>query len=211
MVYDTWDDGDDQQAALTEHLGLDTIRAYFKREMLACARYGPRTFPLPLAYSDARIPASIPSERPHGVFFAGNRLFGLRRLYLEYLEQRLGYDFSREFAPEEYAEGLLRSRIGLDFFGFGFDTVRYWELAAHGCMILSERKPVCIPHNFVEGESAVFFDDLPDLENKLRYYREHPQEAQAIAEAGRRHFLAHHTSTARARQFLGRVEPLVRQ
>jgi len=112
-------------------------------------------------------------------------------------------DFDRRFPPREYNHQLQRNRIGLDIAGVGFDTVRYWEVPAHGCMLLAERRPTVIPHNFRDGETAVFFDDLPDLERKLEHYLTHPDECAAIAQAGRQYFMEHHTSTARARHLLG--------
>ncbi|MDZ4860169.1 MAG: glycosyltransferase, partial [Candidatus Hydrogenedentes bacterium] len=111
---------------------------------------------------------------------------------------------------EMYKQSLADSRIGLSFFGFGFDTVRYWELAAHGCMLLAERPLVRIPFNFIAGESANFFDDLPELEQKLAHYLAHPDEAQMIATAGHSHFLKYHTTSARARQFLGRIQMIMK-
>jgi spore maturation protein CgeB len=73
-------------------------------------------------------------------------------------------------------------------------------------MLLAERPPLRIPGNFVDGRSAVLFGDLPELLDKLLHYRAHPEEVERIAEAGYRHFLAHHTTSARARQFLGHLE-----
>ncbi len=206
VVYDTWDDCNDLHEELRQHLELDAFSGFFKREMLAGVSYASDTRPLPLAYSDGRVPARFPTERQHQVFFAGNRVFGLRRLYLEHIEEALTCSFADEFAPEEYAARLDESRIGLDFFGFGFDTVRYWELPAHGCMLLAERKPIRLPYNFQDGVCAVFFDDLPELEEKLQYYLAHPAEATRIAEAGHQHFLKHHTASARARQFLAQIQ-----
>ena len=111
--------------------------------------------------------------------------------------------FEGFYEAEEYACALDEARIGSDFFGLGFDTVRYYELPAHGCMLLAERKPIHIPHDYEDGVSAVFFEDLPALEEKLRYYLDHPEEAESIARAGYAHMRAYHTSSARARQFLG--------
>jgi hypothetical protein len=209
IVYDTWDDCSDQQADLTRYLRRPAVAGYFKREMVACGRYGPNSYPLPLAYADARVPETVSQERSEAVFFAGSRVFGLRRLYLEYLEAHQGYDFRQEYAQDEYIARLGASRVGLDIFGFGFDTVRYWEIPAHGAMLLAERKPLHIPHNFMDGQSALFFDDLPSLQEKLDYCRAHPEEVATIAAAGRVHFLQHHTASARACQFLGRVQQLL--
>jgi hypothetical protein len=206
FVLDTQDEGFNNLPRLLVYLERDHAAGHFKREMLACADYGPDTWPLPLAYSDSRAAPAFNPDRCRDIFWAGHRHFGLRRLYLDTLEEKLGRDFSRILPPEEYVRALDTSRIGLDFFGLGFDTVRYYELAAHGCMVLSERKPIRIPHNFREGESAVFFDDLADLERKLGYYRNQPAETQAIAEAGYRHMRQYHTASARAAQFLARMK-----
>jgi hypothetical protein len=185
------------------------FQAYFKREMLACGDYGPNTFPLPFAFADHRVPVDTASERTEDLFWAGHRSFWLRRLYLEKLEHMLDRPLDRHYTPDEYVRALLQSRIGLSFFGFGFDTVRYWEVPAHGAMLLSERLPISIPHDFQDGKTAVFFEDLPELEEKLPYYLAHPEETEAIAVAGHAHFMEHHTGSARARQLLGWIQALV--
>ena len=210
FIMDTWDDCGNALPELLDYLGRDSVSGYFKREMLAGDFYDGRAVPMPFAYSDDRVPEALPSPRTEPVFWAGHRAFGLRGLYLEHLEKKRGLKFNAHYTQTEYTERLAASRIGLDFFGLGFDTVRYWELAAHGCMLLAERRPTLIPHNFVDGVSAVFFDDLPELEEKLTYYLGHPGEAEHIAAAGRALFMKHHTSSARARQLLGCIADLLR-
>lgn len=130
-------------------------------------------------------------------------MFGKRRLYLEAVESHFGWDLNATYAPEDYIARIRNSRVGLNCFGMGFDTVRFWELPAHGCMLLSERLPIEMPFAFAADKHAVFFDDLPCLLEQTAYFEAHPQEAAAIAEAGHAHFLAHHTNEARARQLLG--------
>ena len=61
------------------------------------------------------------------------------------------------------------------------------------------------PETIDHWETAVFFDDLPDLEAKLAHYLAHEDEAAAIAARGRALLLERHTSSARARQLLGRM------
>ena len=109
---------------------------------------------------------------------------------VERIEAMLGKEFSGHYEPEAYAIMLRSSRIGLNCFGMGFDTVRYWELPAHGAMLLSERLPIRIPENFVDGESAVFFDTVQELEEKLAYYLAQPEESAEIAAAGADTFVA---------------------
>ena len=45
--------------------------------------------------------------------------------------------------------------------------------------------------------------ELKELEAKLKYYLTHAEKAEAIARRGYGHMRAHHTSSARGRQFLG--------
>ncbi len=193
--------------AMAAHVGASSDAPYFKREMLQAVDYGPNAFPLPFAYPSGRLKPMEP-DRGIPLFWAGHRQFGLRRLYLEHIESLLGRPLDQQLTQADYAEQLANARIGLNFFGFGYDTVRYWELPAHGCMLLSERLPIRVPNNFVLGESAVFFDDLEELERRLVYYLERPEESAHIAQAGRVHLEQHHTGVARAKQFLARIQRL---
>lgn len=206
VAYDPWDDGSATQDSATRYLGNRRIHSYFKREMLACLDYGPNAHPLPFGYPDRHVPHEVSLDRSVDLFWAGKRLFGTRALYLDRLSELLGRPLDRQMSQDEYRTQIGHARVGLSLFGFGFDTVRYWELAAHGTMLLAERPLIRIPHNFVEGESAVFFDDLPELERKLAHYLSHSDDAARIAAAGRAHFLRYHTTSARARQFLGWIE-----
>ncbi|MBN2311263.1 MAG: glycosyltransferase [Candidatus Hydrogenedentes bacterium] len=209
FVIDTEDDPADHRDAVAEYLGRKAS-AYFKREMLACVDYGPAAFPLPFAYPDDRIPDEVPWEGRQGLFWAGNRSFGLRRLYLERLESVLGGKLDALYAQEDYVRGLQACQVGLNLFGLGFDTVRYWELPAHGCLLLSERLPIRVPHDFRDGESAVFFDDVAGLEERLSSLFEHPDECAAIARAGHEHVKRYHTGSARAGQLLARIREVTR-
>ncbi|MCC6488872.1 MAG: glycosyltransferase family 1 protein [Candidatus Hydrogenedentes bacterium] len=209
FVVDQQDDPLNNLPGTLEFMGRPSVAGYFKREMLACHDYGPRTRPLPFAYADQKVPHILPVKRGHELFWAGHRQYGLRRVYLERVESIVGGVFDRKYTQEEYAQALRDSRIGLNIFGFGYDTVRYWEFPAHGCMLLAERLPIRVPHNFQDGESAVFFDDLPDLEQKLTHYLAHEDEVAAIALRGHEVLVRHHTASARARQMLGYMDELL--
>jgi hypothetical protein len=205
ILYDTWDDCYTPLRRIADYLGRKNFAVHFKREMLDGVDYGPRTFPLPFGYPEMLIHGGSHGSRDRAVFWAGKNEYGLRPLYIPALERHLDQSFSRRYAQDEYRRALVGSRIGLSFFGCGFDSVRYWELPAHGVMLLAERPPIRIPYNFKEGISAVFFNDLPQMIEKLDFSLQQPEWADRIAAQGREHFLRYHTSTARARQFLGRI------
>lgn len=206
-IVDGLDEFSNFRGRVSEHLKFNRFAAYFKREKLRGVSYGPDTYPLPFAYDGNKALTDWEAARPHPFFWAGHRMFGKRRLYLEAVESHFGWDLNASYAPEAYIDRIRDSRVGLNCFGMGFDTVRFWELPAHGCMLLSERLPIEIPFPFEEGGHAAYFDDLPGLLEQTAYFEAHPQETATIAQAGHAHFLAHHTNEARARQLLGWLRP----
>lgn len=201
FVVDQTDDFTDHSEFIRRELEFLDVRAYFKREMIAGVEYAPNVFPCPFPYHDWRVPQLGAVPRRQDVFWAGTRN-AFRAGYIERVERLLGAKFDRGYSQAEYRAALLDSRIGISLAGAGFDTVRYWELPAHGCMLLSERLPTVIPHNFEDGVSAVFADNACDMADKLAHYVAHPEETEKIAEAGHAHFLKYHTASARARQLL---------
>lgn len=205
VVCDTWDDCYTPMERVVEYLGTDRIALVFKREMLSGVEYGPDTYPLPFSYPESYTEGAQNSDRGNPVFWAGKREYGLRHLYMDRLSAILGQDLDRRYDQDQYRKMLRASRIGISFSGCGFDTVRYWELPANGVMLMAERPPIEIPYNFEDGVSAVFFDDPADMAVKLRHYMARPDEVSRIAAAGHAHYLKHHTTVARARQFLGMV------
>ncbi len=205
FLLDTQDQGFNAFDAMRRRIRRETTAGAFKRELLIGHNYGPQVWPLNLSCMDGAIPETLPPKRTRDLFWAGHRHLGLRRLYLDSIEQHFERRFPLHVSPVEYRKMLGESLLGLDFFGLGFDTVRYYELPAHGCMLLAERRPIHIPNNFRDGREAVFFDDLPELIEKLHYYLAHKREAAEIARAGHTHLQLHHTSSARAGQMLAHI------
>ncbi|MBI2425987.1 MAG: glycosyltransferase family 1 protein [Candidatus Hydrogenedentes bacterium] len=202
VLLDVWDQCGDYVDVVCARTPIAKLIACVKREYIAGATYHPLTAPLPFSYASTEIPAQVSYEHRHGLFWAGKLAYGDRRIKLEWLSRRRGLDIHRRMSQAEYQAAMRSALIGLSLFGNGFDTVRYWELPAHGVMLLAERPPIPIPNNFVDGQHAALFDDLPELVEKLDYYLAHPREARTIAEAGRKHLLKYHTDYARAEQFL---------
>ena len=207
VVYDSWDDCYTPLRAVLEYLGRTGVDLIFKREMLAKVDYGAGTHPLPFSYPAALVETNIEYRlRSSDLFWAGKREFGLRPLLLPRIEKLLNRKFDQTFDKEVYISRLRNSRIGLSLFGYGFDTVRFWEIPAHGGLLLAQAPPIRIPHNFSDGQNAILFDDIQELEEKLCYYLAHPQKAAAIATAGHLHWKTYHTTEARARQMLDHIE-----
>ena len=106
FVLDAGDDCVDNIRYTREFLDCNTVRGYFKRESLAGAQYTLNTFPFPFAYPDSRVMNESSGPRPNDFFWAGNRTFGMRSLYLERIEKLLGRRFDQHYEPQEYL-GLL--------------------------------------------------------------------------------------------------------
>ncbi|MCP4748718.1 MAG: glycosyltransferase [Desulfobacteraceae bacterium] len=208
VCYDTWDDCYTPLHIVLKYFERDQFDLIFKREMLAGVDYGPITFPLPFGYPQGQHRPDFSQSRESNIFWAGKCEYGLRPVYIPALENQLGCSLDRLYNQTEYLEKLRKSGIGISFFGCGFDTVRYWELPANGVMLLAERPPIRIPFDFVDHESAVFFDDLAQLQETIRTYQANPKRISQIARAGYEHYRRYHTSVARARQMLGRMEQM---
>ena len=207
-IVDEGDDLEDNRKTICDALGITELTGYFKREMIAGLDYGPRAFPLPYSYQDSRIPDNINHPRNEKVFWAG--LPDARRnFYVNRIEQLLDQDLQKSYPQEEYAQRLQDSLIGISLPGWGYDTVRYWELPANGCLLMSEKLPTIIPYNFEDDVSAVFVQTATEMEERLAYYLSHPEKLESVALAGYEHLKKYHTSSERARQFLGWVYDVI--
>lgn len=206
VFVDMRDDCADHVPDLCAWLGLAAPPACFKRELLSATRYTGDPTPLPFAYADEYVVAQPENVRECGLFWAGQRGWGLRDVFLPVLESR-GIDTTRSYAQDAYRNALRDARACLNLAGAGFDTVRHWEAPAQGCLLLTETLPIRLPHNFTDMANAIYFDTPRELGERLDYLDAHPDHAETIRLAGWQHLCAHHTATARAKQFLAKALP----
>lgn len=200
-LVDMRDDCDDHSLELCAWLGLSAPAPYFKRELLRGAHYGVSAHALPFAYADDLVARQIDAPRMQAVFWAGQRGWGLRDVFLPVLEGH-GVETHGHYTQEEYRARLGATRACVSLAGAGFDTVRYWEVPAQGALLLSERLPLRIPHDFTDMEDALFFATRRDLAERLAYIEAHPEQVDAMRLRGWEKLRQHHTASARARQFL---------
>ena len=162
-------------------------------------------WPLPMAAPPrAMLAADVP--RDIDLSFVVRRTDVFRALCAEALLQKgfcvlLGADLPRE----QFCWLLNRSKIAVSVRGSGWDTFRYWEIPYHGALLLSQRLPILIPDNFVDGTSAAFFDSPEEMVEKAQDLLTHPATLARIASAGRRLALEKHTAGARARYVLEKL------
>ena len=82
--------------------------------------------------------------------------------------------------------------------------MRIFDILACGGFVLAEHSQE-IGQVFEIGESIVTYRNLEELLSKADYYLRHPQEAQEIAERGRKAILRDHTIAGRVGHMLDGV------
>lgn len=127
-------------------------------------------------------------------------------------------DFYRSYAPNEIGWVYSQSRIVFNTSIAGDVTMRVFEGAACGAMVLTDSVANGLDSLFDIGNELVTYDDDTDLLDKLAFYLEHEDERKRIAEAGYArvrnwhtyvHRMAHMIDTIR-RQPLQQVAPMRR-
>ncbi len=177
----------------------------FKMQLFPIERTG-NLFPLPMAApTRVMLPAKI--ERDIDVSFVARPTVEVRAWCAELLS-RQGYTvlFGRDLPREQFCWVLNRSKIAVSLRGAVWDTFRYWEIPYHGALLLSERLPILIPDNFVDGESAVFFDSPGEMLDKIEALLADEPRLARIADNGRKLAWERHTALARARYVLEKME-----
>ena len=108
-----------------------------------------------------------------------------------------------------YFKKLLNTRISVDAYGCGEarQTGRFWESLANGCLVMYQPiEPYVWNNPYIDEEDFIIYNDLDELVDKAKYYMGHPEEARKIADRGFTKLLQHHTTTARATEFLSLVD-----
>lgn len=173
---------------------------YFKREYFKNRDYVSSIHPLPFG----AIPEALPdvSSISCPIFFLAHESSGVRAEVVKVL-RGLGYDVpSERIEKAEYNKRLASSLVGISARGGGWDTYRYWEVAYFGTALLSQRLEIMIPNDFEEGLEIEFFENMMDLEKKLKMMVEHPDQTILIGQRARKKCLKYHLSENRARTVL---------
>lgn len=199
-----------------------SVRAFdivFKRECRIGVEYAANVFPFPMSFRP--VEGLVCVGKKYDVTFWGVESHEIRTQALGMLEDR--YDCRRNGTTRGqvfrkykrkglfYLEELSGSRIVCNFRGVGWDTMRYWEAPGVGAFMLSGFPQIVIPDNFRACEHVIYCrDDLSDLLPLVDYYLQNPEEREAIAEAGHRHLMKHHTHLQRAHYFLDTVHDVLK-
>lgn len=146
-------------------------------------------------------------ERIYEVGFVGNLARAHaktpRRRRLHLLNERFTMnDWSRPYAPAEVGEIYSRSKIVFNTSIAGDVTMRIFEGAACGALVLTDAIRNGLDELYRPGEEIAIFTDDDDLLEKVRYYLTHEEERAAVARAGQARTLAEHTYRHRAQRLL---------
>jgi len=196
-------DGCDQNHI--EQLAVDKTNPilYFKREYSFNRRYPRFVLPSSLCIADKYCPDDISGERNIPLFWSG-KYWETRLPFLNKILEK--FKIGNHYIPYyKYIRVLKESLVGLSLFGYGEDTVRYYEIPANGALLLAQKPKILIENDFVDGQTAVFFETPEEMMEKLNYCLAHPDYTEKIRLAGHEHLLKFHTSTHRAEQMIKHI------
>lgn len=164
---------------------------------------------LPLgAASDVHFDHKV--ERIYDVGFVGNLIrehqTSGRGRRLEALSKSFKTnDFSQSFTPAEVGKIYSQSKIVFNNSISGDVTMRLFEGTACGALMLTNETQNGIDELFNVGEEVVTFSDDKDLFDKVKFYLEHPEQRQQIAQAGQKRTLENHLYTSRCQSLFSAI------
>lgn len=208
--------GEDIYQEIIKKRNFDLI---FKREYLLNKPYETNVHSLPLCFNLQHLPSKQTSNYKYDVAFWAVETAPIRTKALELLENQFDCKNNGTVRNQVmskykrkgtfYLEELQSCKIGLNFRGGGWDTLRYWELAALGCFMISQRPQIKIDNNFIEGEEIIYCkDDLSDLIELCNYYLEHEEERKKIGLNAQKKLQQYHSNVARAKSILKKIGEL---
>ena len=174
-------------------------------------------FPLPLSHPSLLIDPvysstddNFFSDRDIDIISSFGPTWPSRLLVQQTVEQfcsRMSQELSRPFNAilngyEIYQ--LSHTKVAVSMRGSGRDTERYWEFPARGVAMLCDgTMGVIHPFPFKDKETAVFYSNINELNDGLKFLLEDESRRQLIAKAGFEHVRKYHSIEGRALFFIG--------
>lgn len=191
----------------------------FKREVVLDEEYPENVFALPMCFNYDLMP-KLNNDYKYDVAFWAVETAQIRTDALNLLQDKFDCESNGTVRNqvmkkykrkgEFYLQEIHSAKIGLNFRGGGWDTVRLWELAGMGCFIISQRLGIEIEPPFIEGEEIIYCkDDLSDLIELCEYYLEHDEERERIAKNARTKVEKYHTDVARATKVIEKIKEIM--
>jgi len=102
----------------------------------------------------------------------------------------------------KYVETINRSKIFVHSNSiYRYLNMKYSEVLACGTLFLTDKPKDFEEEGFVDGKHLVLYDNLEDLEDKIKYYLEHDEEREQIARQGMEFVRENHSCAVRVKQF----------
>ncbi len=114
-------------------------------------------------------------------------------------------DYTRAYTPAEVGEVYSQSRLVFNTSIAGDVTMRLFEGAASGALVLTDAAANGLETLFTVGEELAVYRDDADLVAQVRHFLAHPEARERMALAGHRRVLAEHTYAHRMQRLVARV------
>lgn len=207
-------DGEDYTDIRWDFIATFKPAIYFKRELVhnpsdVFSQHKSRVDgstqikPFPFA---SPLPVVARKQKDIDILFLGGGTWGGRNEACDALRREFGDRFvggvGVHYDYPAYLDALNRAKIAVCVRGFGFDTLRFWEIPSFETMMVSDRIPLVKPYPFQDGIHIAYFDNTSHLVDTVRHYLSNDAGREQIAKAGNEWLRKHHTARARARQLL---------
>lgn len=107
----------------------------------------------------------------------------------------------------KYLDHMSRAKINIVARGWGYDTIRRFEAQCFSGLVISDNLPIITPDPFIDNVHITYYNnDLSDLINRIEYILNADNERRRVGMGGRNHCMKYHTTEARARYFINKVE-----
>lgn len=190
----------------------------FKREYCLDQQYPKNVYSLPMCFNYDWLP-NIDKNYKYDVAFWAVETDKIRTQALELLENKFDCkengtvrnQIMKKYKRKGifYLQEITKAKVGLNFRGGGWDTLRFWELLGMGCFVISQKIDLKIEEPFIDKEDIVYCkDDLSNLIELCEYYLENDEERERIASNARKKVEKHHTDIARASFMLDKIKNL---
>lgn len=138
---------------------------------------------LPCGFSPLAFPKYEKVSKHYDICFIGHinsqhRIDTLDRAFREFPNFFYGQRFFEE-AADKFSDSKICLNVALN------DDVnmRCFEVTGSGGFLLTNRIP-SLEELFIDGKEIVMYDSIDDMVEKAKYYLEHEEEREAIAQAG---------------------------
>ena len=111
---------------------------------------------------------------------------------------------------QEYRDAMRQTKIGVNIFGAGVDTLRFWETMAHGAVLCSQdpTRQMVMRNAPEPHRHAIYFDSWNRMVEMCRMVVSDRQRWQSMRAASDR-LVKCHSTKMRARQLLGMFREVV--